>query len=296
MTDRIVEIPVDQIVPNPEQPRTEFDIDKLRELSASILSVGQLDPIKVEATSKPDVFILEDGERRLRAHKLGGLKTINAIVRPAAKADPEGRLARALVANLQRAGMNPVEEGKAFMRLRDEFEWKIAKISRITGAALLTIKNRIAIAELHPEIQALIIAKKLPKDHRAIEALNSVPSVEARTKLAHALASHPGMTVPAIERAAKRLNEQLLAAPDDEPNLAPAIKHGARKAAAGPSPLWRQLAKRKELPHWEVVKAAGDLACAKCPLFKKASDATCGNCPAVNLISGMIKVGNAIKS
>ena len=291
---QIRDIPLEQIVPNPEQPRKSFDRDELLSLADSIKANGLINPITVEQTDRPDLFILEDGERRLRAHRLAGFKSIKAIVKRATseKAD---RLSRAFVANLQRADLNPVEEGNSFLRLHNEFKWPMAKIVRVTGFSQALIANRISIAKLQPEIQELIIKKQLPKDQKAIDAFLSIPDIKARAKLAQGLAKRGFVSVAMIVRACKKLVEQLKSSSRIDGAVAPAIEYGVAKARKGISPIWRQLVEREQVPEWPIIKAAAEHACSKCPFFKKPSQSTCGLCPAVDLVANTVKISHEIK-
>lgn len=296
MTSRIVEIPVSQIIPNPEQPRKSFNKEKLSSLAESIRRHGLITAISVEATSKPDVFILEDGERRWRAHKLAGLQTIRAEVKPPSTGKAQDRLSKALIANLHRADMNPVEEGKAFLRLREEFKWPLIKIVRVSGCSQPRVMNRLAIAALEPEIQSLIVSKRFPKDQRAIDALLSIKKSKARIKFAIAISEKRGMSIAAIVRAVAKLNELLEDTKHDEFDPAPAITYGIKKAKNIRPPIWKQMAERGEVPRWEIVKASAEEACRKCPFYEKPSESVCGKCPAVNLVANMVRVSRAIKA
>ena len=296
---QIKDIPLEQIIPNPEQPRKNFNKEKLKILAQSITKRGLINPILVEATDKPDLFILEDGERRWRACKIAGKETITAVIKPMkpeSKVRKVDRLSNALVANMQRADMNPVEEGQAFLRLHDEFKWPLLKIARVTGASQPKVQNRMAIAQLDPEIQKLIIAKRFPKDQRAIEALQSIKKSEARVKLAQAISEKRTLSVKAIVSACKKLNIQLEDSKHEEFDPAPAITYGIAKAKNIRAPIWKQLAERGEAPHWEIVKAAAETACQKCPFFEKPSESVCGKCPAVDFVANMVKISYAIKA
>ncbi len=296
----IQEIPVEQIVPNPEQPRKTFDQGELKKLAASIKENGLINAITVERTEKEDVFILEDGERRLRAHKLAGIKTILAVVRPAG-AEAQDRLTRALVANLQRADMNPVEEGQAYLRLHQDFGWKLVKMVRATGVSQPRILNRMAIAKLAPEIQELIINKNLPKDQRAIEALQSIPSTKARIQFAQELSKRPDLTVSGIQRAATKLKEQLAKGGANETteltrDVAPAIHFGLSKShVKREAPIWTQLVAKQVAPSWDLVKQAAESACFKCPFYDDPSEGICGQCPAVEQVAQMVRLSHEFK-
>ena len=118
--NKLALVNVGQIYPNPEQPRKDFDLAELESLAESIRSHGILVPVKLEAAG--DAFILHDGERRLRAARMAGLTQIPAEIQPGLNGNgPQTRLLQAVIINIQRADMNPVEEGQSYRRMRDEF-------------------------------------------------------------------------------------------------------------------------------------------------------------------------------
>jgi ParB/RepB/Spo0J family partition protein len=149
-----VKIPVDQIVPNPEQPRKVFDPDKLKELAQSIKEVGVIQPITVEAAE--EVYILHDGERRWRAAQLAGLTEIPAeIVDGDVAGSQRERLTRALVANVQREDLTPLEVARAYSRLRDELGLTDQEIADRVGKSRSAVANARRLLALPEEVQAL---------------------------------------------------------------------------------------------------------------------------------------------
>ena len=159
-----MEIQVDLILPNPEQPRVDFDRKELEGLASSIREHGIIQPLVVEEAENGS-YILHDGERRLRAAKMAGLKTVPAHVVPALNGSGgRERLTRALVANIQRSDLNPVEEARAYQRMIDELGMNVMQISRTVGVSQLRIKARLEILKLESSIQNMIITGLLPKD------------------------------------------------------------------------------------------------------------------------------------
>ena len=284
----IRDIPLEQIVPNPEQPRKVFDKAELQELASTIQEVGLINPITVEATDKPDRFILEDGERRLRAHKLAGLKKITAVVKGPRGVSAENRLSGAVVANVQRADMNPIEEGEAYKRLHEKFNWPIAKIVKVTGVSAVRIQNRMLITNLDPEIQQLIIEKRFAKDTKAVEALLSITNKTARVKIAKQLAAR-GAKVDTVVKACARLREKLAAGVEIQADATPSLYYSEKKAGKRNIPIWKEMQKRQVVPSWDVVKDAARKACAVCPWSENPSPDVCGQCPAVDLVAFMVK-------
>ncbi len=111
-------IPINKIRPNPRQPRTIFDADELQELAQSIRENGIIQPIVVEQDK--DGYTLVAGERRWRAAKIAGMKEIEAVVRPPSNHRGSQRLAHALIENVQRSAMGPVDEARAYQELVNE--------------------------------------------------------------------------------------------------------------------------------------------------------------------------------
>ncbi len=218
-------IPVDRILPNPEQPRKLFQAEELEELAASMRGHGVIQAISVEGpTPGPSPFsngengeggewyILEDGERRWRAAMLAGLTEIPATVQPSRNGHgSRDRLERALVANIQRAEMGPYELGMALMRLRDEHGLSVTEIGRRMGKRKnvhVWVKSKTIWAELEAEIGALVDGGKLPRSVALAEALLTIPSREARVGLAIKL-SQTRMGVAGAVRACGKLREAL---------------------------------------------------------------------------------------
>ncbi len=158
------EIPIDRIRPNPRQPRQRMDPDELTSLAASIREHGVLQPILV--TEILEGYQLVAGERRFRASQLAGLERIPAVIRQLADRD---QLELALVENLQRADLGPLEEAHAFQSLADEFQMTHEQIAQRVGRAKSTITNTLRLLDLDPEVQAAVGDGRLTAGHaRAI--------------------------------------------------------------------------------------------------------------------------------
>lgn len=154
----IVEISVDSIFPNPRQPREQFNHQELEELIESIKEHGILQPLLVSEIGGGK-FELIAGERRWRAAKILGLKTVPAIVR---QVKDNEKLELALIENLQRQNLNPVEEAKAYKYLNEESGLTHEEISKRLGKSRPQITNTLRLLELAPEIQRAIVNNKLP--------------------------------------------------------------------------------------------------------------------------------------
>ena len=158
------EIDLEKITAGRYQPRQEFDSVKIQELAESIKKHGVLSPILVREVGL-DKFEVIAGERRVRASKIAGLKTIPSLVNQ--KEDQEA-LEAALIENLQREDLNPVEEARGYDRLKREFELTQDEIAKATGKARSTIANSMRILSLSPKILDMISQGSLEKGHAKI--------------------------------------------------------------------------------------------------------------------------------
>ncbi len=166
------EIEVDKIVPNPYQPRTVFNAEALEELSLSISKIGVVQPITVRAIDNGDNFELISGERRWRATKMLGVKTIPAYVR---EADTQGMLEMAIVENIQREDLDAIEVAISFQQLIDECKLTQEGLSERVGKKRATVTNFLRLLKLPPEIQLGIREKQVSMGHaKAIMGLDEV--------------------------------------------------------------------------------------------------------------------------
>lgn len=160
-------IPVARIRPNPFQPRREFDPTQLAELEASLKASGLLQPITVRR--RGDAFELVAGERRLRAATNLGWTEITAVVRDF---DDQTMLVLALVENLQRANLNPIEEARGYRRLLDDFKLTQQQVAGAVGKDRTTITNLLRVLSLPEAVQHMVEAGSLSVGHaRALLAL-----------------------------------------------------------------------------------------------------------------------------
>ena len=207
----IKEIDLDQIKPNRFQPRQSFDEQKINELSQSIEKHGILSPILVRETGAGGYELIA-GERRLRAAKQAGLQTAPCMVD---SAEDQLALELALIENLQREDLNPIEEARGYDRLKREFSLTQDKIAEVTGKARSSVANSMRLLNLPSSIIDLLYAGELEKGHAKI--LASMESKEAE-ELAQKIVSL-GMTVKdaatsttpnTIKNKAKSKNRDLL--------------------------------------------------------------------------------------
>lgn len=171
------EIRMDRIVPNPHQPRRNFDEEALAELAVSIRTHGVVQPVIVRREA--DGYTLIAGERRLRASKLAGLTTVPAIVRDY---NEEAAAEVALVENLQREDLNPVEEGRAYRRLMETYGYTQEKLAGIVGKSRPYVANLLRILALPEEVLARLEEGKLTMGQ--VRPLLVLASEEEQTALA----------------------------------------------------------------------------------------------------------------
>lgn len=186
------ELRLDAIVPNAHQPRTIFDEDDLRELSDSIREVGVLQPIVVRRLS-PSQYELVMGERRWRASKLAGLETIPAIVKTTSDND---MLRDALLENLHRVALNPLEEAAAYQQMIDEFGLTQQQLSKSISKSRPQIANTLRLLNLPVTVQKKVASGVLSAGHA--RALLALPSEEAMEKLADRIIGE-GLSVRSTE-------------------------------------------------------------------------------------------------
>jgi ParB family chromosome partitioning protein len=186
------ELPVGSIVPNPRQPRQAFDEDTLAELAASIEAVGLLQPVVVRR-AQDGRYELIMGERRWRACQVAGIDVIPAIVRHTSDDD---LLRDALMENLHREQLNPLEEAAAYQQLLDDFNATHEELARRIGRSRPHISNTIRLLNLPPAVQKRVAAGVLSAGHA--RALLSVEDPVAQEQLAHRIVAE-GLSVRAVE-------------------------------------------------------------------------------------------------
>ncbi|HET8683634.1 MAG TPA: ParB/RepB/Spo0J family partition protein [Micromonosporaceae bacterium] len=191
---RFAEVPVSAITPNPKQPRQVFDEESLEELKTSIGEVGLLQPIVVRDLGAEKYEIVM-GERRWRAFQAVGREVIPAIVRDT---EDEAMLRDALLENIHRVNLNPLEEAAAYQQLLDEFGATHDELARRIGRSRPQISNTIRLLNLPATVQRRVAAGVLSAGHA--RALLSLDDTEAQEELAHRIVAE-GMSVRATEEA-----------------------------------------------------------------------------------------------
>jgi ParB family chromosome partitioning protein len=215
-----VELPIGDVVPNPNQPRVHFDEDALGELTASVAQVGVLQPILVRQVEGR--YELIAGERRWRAAQRAGLTTVPAIVRTT---DDASSVEQALVENLHRADLTPLEEAAAYQQLIEDFQLTHDDVAQRVGRSRSTVTNTLRLLGLPPVVQHLLADGKLTAGHA--RALLGTPDRSLQERLARQAASE-GWSVRTVEDAVR--HGGLAPAPAPPPTGA----GGAGTAAPGP--------------------------------------------------------------
>ena len=196
----LLEIPVGAIGPNPRQPRTMFQDESLEALAVSIREVGVLQPIVVRRGDTG--FELIAGERRLRAAKAAGLATIPAVVR---ESDDTEALREALIENIHREDLNPIELAEAFRELLEELELKQETLAERLGVSRSHVANTIRLLGLPADVQQLLAQRRIQAGHgRALLALGDG---EAQRSLALRAAAED-LSVREVEEVVRRFLDQ----------------------------------------------------------------------------------------
>lgn len=177
-SDGVVEIELEKIFPNPDQPRKTFDEDKLMDLAESIREHGVLQPILV--APRDDKFMIIAGERRYRASKRAGLATIPALIR---EMDDEKVMELALIENVQRDNLTPIEEARAYDVLMNRFGYTQERLSKRMGKSRSAIANITRLLALPEDVQQMVQEGKLTTGH--VRPMLSIDVPEWQSAFAH---------------------------------------------------------------------------------------------------------------
>jgi len=209
--DKVVMVPIDNIIPNPHQPRKQFNSEGLEDLASSIREHGIIQPLILISADKPNFYTLIAGERRLRAAKIAGLREVPAIVRSATEQE---QLEFAIIENVQREDLNPLERARAYQNLVDGFSLTHEEIARRVGKSRVSVTNTLRLLNLPPLAQASVLNGEITEGHarallglpnaRAIDsALDSVVSLNLNVRQTEALVGkltgkspRPGSPIP----------------------------------------------------------------------------------------------------
>lgn len=191
------DVPIGDIVPNPQQPRTVMDPERLQELADSIKMYGIIQPLLVTEEAGVDgrtVYQLIAGERRLRAAKAAGLERVPVTIR---QTTPQELLEIAIVENVQRADLNPIEEAIAYQRLMEEFGLTQREVAERVGKSRTAVANTLRLTELPAEVRASITNGEISEGHG--RALLGLPAEGERIAAWQAVVKH-GLSVRETER------------------------------------------------------------------------------------------------
>jgi ParB family chromosome partitioning protein len=256
----LVHVPIDLIQPNPRQPRRRFNPEASAELAESIRAQGILQPVVLRPRGAGGYELIA-GERRWRAAREAGITTVPALIR---ETDDRGSLLLALVENVAREDLSPVEEARAYAVLMDEFGLALGEVAERVGRAKSSVSNRLRLLELPDDVLWMLVRGELTEGHA--RAVLAVPGHDDRRRLARRIVVG-GLSVRAAERAAQAAGARTrsprrLAAVD--PALAARAAAAVRRltghaARVGPGRLEIAFASETELE--ELVEAL-ETACA----------------------------------
>lgn len=206
----INEIPLNEISPNPNQPRRDFDEDALRELAASIQQIGIIQPITLRQIEDHKFQIIA-GERRWRAARQAGLEDIPAMV---LEAEENEVMELALIENLQRQDLNPIEEAEGYERLMKQFGLTQEQVAKRVVKSRSAVANALRLLALPTEVRTMVSEGEISGGHaRAVLAVNEADKrVEAARQMV-------GLSVRQSEALAKRMNKKPVEKPEQSPEV-----------------------------------------------------------------------------
>jgi len=207
ISNQVFEIDIDQLQPNPLQPRGLITQDSLADLVESIREKGILEPLVVAKT--PAGYQIIAGERRWRAAKIVGLKTVPAIVK---ETTPSGMLEMALVENVQREDLNPIERAQAFKRLKEEFGLETREIAKRIGKSPPYVSNSLKLLNLPDALKDGILTGMISEGHA--RALATIQDTKMMVE-AYKMVIRTGMAVRQTEDLARRIKKKLGIEPKD---------------------------------------------------------------------------------
>lgn len=218
-TTGLIDVPVRAIAPNPRQPRSQLDERALNELADSIREHGLIQPLIVVRTSE-EQYTLIAGERRWRAAQIAGLESVPVVIKDAA---PQQMLEMALVENIQRADLNPLEEASAFKQLIEEFGLTQEQIAQRVGKSRVTVANTLRLLKLPEPIKARLADGLITEGHA--RALLIITDSLVQQRLLSQIVKH-GLNVRQTEELVRRLIE-------DHPTAVKKPSSGAPQRSSG---------------------------------------------------------------
>jgi len=248
----LTELPVETIHPNPRQPRKRHDSEAAAGLADSVRSQGVIQPVVVRRRAAGG-FELIAGERRWRAARQAGLPTVPAVVRDADEGDS---LLLALVENVAREDLSPVDEARACALLIDEFGLSLGEVSERVGRSKPAVSNRMRLLDLSDDVLAMVERGELSEGHA--RAVLAVPDQEGRRRLAREIVKK-GMSVRAAEQRARwagaRQKPRVKGAPID-PALSARVRAAAERLTGKPVRLTRGRLEIQFADEYELAELA----------------------------------------
>jgi ParB family chromosome partitioning protein len=217
----LVQLPVGSIRPNRRQPRRRLDAETVSELAESVRIQGVVQPVLVRSDGEGRYELIV-GERRWRAARAAGLATIPALLR---EAEDRDALLLALVENVARENLSPVDEARAYATLMDEFEFSLGDVAERVGRSKASVSNRVRLLELPEDVLALLERGQLTEGHA--RAILSIPDHEQRRQLARRIVRQ-GLSVRMAERAARWAGARTRPRKVTSARLDPALAERAR--------------------------------------------------------------------
>lgn len=198
--NNILLVAVEMILPNPRQPRSQFPAEGLQELTASIREHGVLQPLIVTPPDEDGHYLLIAGERRLQAAKLASLTSVPVMVR---EATDQQRLELAIIENIQRADLNPLEEAEAYRQLAEDFHLSHEEIATRVGKSRVAVTNTLRLMKLPDIVKNALIEGKISEGHA--RALLSLPTAEAQAAALRTILAQE-LNVRQTEELVRKLN------------------------------------------------------------------------------------------
>jgi ParB family chromosome partitioning protein len=222
----LAHLPVGSIRPNSRQPRRRLDSQGIEELAESVRAQGLVQPVVVRPAAD-EGYELIAGERRWRAARVAGLATVPALVR---ETDDRDSLLLALVENVAREDLSPVDEARAYAALMDEFGLSLGEVAEHVGRSKPTVSNRLRLLELPDDVLGLVERGQLSEGHA--RAVLAVPDNEERRRLVRRIVRQ-GLSVRAAERAARWAGARTKPRRSQpvDPALAERVRHALRRLA-----------------------------------------------------------------
>lgn len=207
----VIEIDINEIEPNRNQPRKNFDEQALEELAESLKNYGVIQPVILKKVK--DYYEIIAGERRWRAAKIAGLKKLPAVIKDC---DSEQAFEMALIENLQREDLNPMEEAESYRRLHQEFSLNQEQIAQKVGKSRSAITNAMRLLNLDARVQNFVVENKITSGHA--RALLAIEDIELQFELAEKIIED-GLSVRAIEHLVKEEQERKKKTEEDKKEI-----------------------------------------------------------------------------